>query len=57
MKTMFTSTSIQNVDSKLKVFFLSPTCLRSKCGSGSIINAEEMSNETLELCFDRGNLD
>lgn len=43
MKTMFTSTQIQNVDSNLKdlfIFSLSPICLRSKCGSGFIMDAE-----------------
>lgn len=39
MKTMFTSTSIQNVDSNLN---LSPARLRSERGSGFIMDAEKM---------------
>lgn len=32
----------------------SPTCVRSTSGSGFIMDAEKLGNETLNLCFERG---
>lgn len=53
MKTMFTSTSLQNVHSHMKSVSLS-VMSEKQCGSGFVMDAEQSEMKPQVLCFKRG---